>query len=81
MHYRYPLILLPLIENSFKHGTADSTGMTIVNISLNITGISLELRLNNSHANTQHPAGNDKKSGLGEQNVKRLAQSRSNPVR
>jgi two-component system LytT family sensor kinase len=60
-----PLLLLPFIENAFKHGIADDSGW--ITISLKVAGSKLFLKVENSYpAHTKLKTG-----GLGLSNVKR----------
>lgn len=43
-----PLLMLPLVENAFKHGTSESMGDAWINISINIIGDNLQLKISNS---------------------------------
>jgi two-component system sensor histidine kinase AlgZ len=45
-----PLLMLPLIENAFKHGTSESLGQAWININLYVTGEDLKLKISNSKA-------------------------------
>src|SRR3569833_2876902 len=60
-----PLLLLPFIENAFKHGIGDNPGWITIN--LKVTGSKLFLKVENSCGAT----GKSTATGLGLQNVKR----------
>lgn len=60
-----PLLLLPFIENAFKHGIGDNSGWITIN--LKVTGSKLFLKVENSCCAT----GKVNATGLGLQNVKR----------
>jgi two-component system LytT family sensor kinase len=60
-----PLILLPFIENAFKHGIEDASGW--ITIDLKVTGNRLFLKVENSYIETAKHSGN----GLGLGNVRR----------
>ena len=60
-----PLILLPFIENAFKHGIEDNSGWITIN--LKVTGNKLFLKVENSYLKTEKQKG----KGLGLKNVKR----------
>lgn len=60
-----PLLLLPFIENAFKHGIGDNPGWITIN--LKVTGSKLFLKVENSCGTT----GKSTATGLGLQNVKR----------
>jgi sensor histidine kinase YesM len=62
-----PLLLLPFVENAFKHGASESRGETWVRIILNIKNGILDFRVENPK-----DAGNvDITEGIGLKNVKR----------
>lgn len=60
-----PLLLLPFIENAFKHGIGDNSGW--ITIDIKVTGNKLFLKVENS-CRAPHKANS---SGLGLRNVKR----------
>jgi len=60
-----PLLLLPFIENAFKHGITDGSGWVTIN--LRVTGNGLTLRVKNSY----HDRKQDHEPGLGIKNLKR----------
>ena len=60
-----PLLLLPFVENAFKHGIADDSGWITIN--LKVTGNRLFLKVENSYPVN----GKAKSHGLGLKNVKR----------
>jgi len=60
-----PLLLLPFVENAFKHGITNNTGW--ITIDLKVTGSILFLKVENSYTTNSKPATN----GLGLNNVKR----------
>ena len=65
-----PLVLLPFVENSFKHGLSRSTGQCWLRIETAYDGEWLTVKVENSKAEDKAPAG---KGGIGIQNVlKRL---------
>ncbi|WP_345030547.1 sensor histidine kinase [Ravibacter arvi] len=53
-----PLLMLPLVENAFKHGTATTVGTPWINIQLHIQGTDLTFNVSNSKPETNEPAGN-----------------------
>ncbi len=65
-----PLLLIPFIENAFKHGTDASTDCDI-NINLDIKKDSLQLRVENDIIKSRR---DDEKSGFGLNNIKRRLQ-------
>jgi two-component system LytT family sensor kinase len=60
-----PLLLLPFIENAFKHGIEDSPGWITIN--LKVTGNRLFLKVENSYL----PGSRVKEGGIGLENVKK----------
>ena len=62
-----PLLLLPFIENAFKHGLAEDTGW--IAIDLTVTGNQLHLKVENSYLPATRPATT--RSGIGLVNVRR----------
>jgi LytS/YehU family sensor histidine kinase len=70
--YIAPLLLLPLIENSFKHGTSNMLEQPWVNLQINIQGNQLQMKLINGKMND--PEKKTGHTGIGIANVqKRLA--------
>ncbi len=68
-----PLLLIPFVENAFKHGSAKQIGSVYINLALTITDNRLRLRLENSCNEQPFPTANENK-GLGLVNVRqRLA--------
>jgi two-component system LytT family sensor kinase len=63
-----PLLLLPFVENAFKHGIEDNSGW--ITISLKITANRLFLKVANSFT----PVAKQKGKGVGLKNVKRRLQ-------
>ncbi|QMW04672.1 sensor histidine kinase [Spirosoma foliorum] len=61
-----PLLLIPLVENAFKHGTSDIQGC-FVYISLTLDGDALTLRIENSMPGHKVPVSS---TGLGLQNTR-----------
>lgn len=62
-----PLLLIPFVENAFKHGT-DSTRDCFININLEIKDNSIYLIVKNENINSRDEDG---KSGFGLNNIKR----------
>ncbi len=65
-----PLILLPYVENAFKHGVSHFPGTAFVEIKLSLDGKNLNFHVKN----TQNPLvkkGNNTSGGIGMANVKR----------
>ncbi len=69
-HEIAPLILLPFIENCFKHGASKDRVKPVVKIELNIESEYLHLKALNSVPLEKNKADNDKE-GIGLNNVKR----------
>lgn len=61
----YPLLLLPFIENAFKHGLTEEVGW--ITISINVTDKELFLKVENSFSEEN----DSRKNGLGLVNVKK----------
>lgn len=71
-HYAYqipPLLLLPLVENAFKHGLSESRRKASVEVILHAKGGHLKFVVRNSVEQEQPPE--DQPSGLGLQNLRR----------
>ena len=67
-----PLLLLPLVENAFKHSDINSNPTGFVRIALQVANEQLSVQIENSKRKT--PAPRAESSGIGLQNVqKRLA--------
>jgi len=66
----HPLLLIPLIENAFKHGVSEDIGEPFIDIKLGITGHQLLLVVKNS---SEKPEG-DVKENIGLANLKRQLQ-------
>jgi two-component system sensor histidine kinase AlgZ len=66
-----PLMMLPFIENAFKHGTSEKQGEVWININLTVDGNVLKFKVSNSKPD--YVSGNvDKQFGhIGLQNVKK----------
>lgn len=63
-----PLLLLPFVENAFKHGTGNAIGSAFVHITLHNSEESLNFRVKNSKPGAK-PA--DKQSGIGLVNTRK----------
>lgn len=68
-----PLLILPFIENAFKHGTSEKTGQVWINIDINVTGNHFKLKIANNNPERE-PDNNQAAPGhIGLKNVmKRL---------
>jgi sensor histidine kinase YesM len=65
-----PLLMLPLIENAFKHGAGEQIGDSWININLYVMRDDLKLKVSNSKAgNSDKTAG--KTGNIGLQNLKK----------
>jgi len=66
-----PLMFIPFIENSFKHGLSNQINHGYVHINLDVDVSEIKLEIKNSKAPT-HPVQEHKRSGgIGLVNVKR----------
>jgi two-component system LytT family sensor kinase len=67
-----PMLLLPFVENAFKHGTSDSIDEVWVDIHIKVEGRSLSLSVNNSNGyDTVEKNEFDYQKGIGLKNVHR----------
>lgn len=66
-----PLLLIPFLENSFKHGVNNNTEAGWVHIDLQIHGNELDFNIANSKPKSTLPKLNGKDHGIGLQNVRR----------
>ena len=64
-----PMILIPFIENAFKHGI-DTSNSSFITITLKVTDIDMEFRVENSISSVTE-SGKEKTQGIGIKNVKR----------
>jgi LytS/YehU family sensor histidine kinase len=64
-----PMLLIPFVENSFKHGLQGGGGPACIRIELNIKAPDLEFRLSNS-TGIIDPLNLDKRKGIGIENTK-----------
>lgn len=65
-----PLILIPFVENAFKHGASNDRSKPEININVEITNDNLKLKINNTvpkHAQTPKNGSN----GIGLENIRR----------
>ncbi len=70
--YIAPLMLLPLVENAFKHGTSDVLDQPWITMSVKLENNTLHMKLlNGKSADTQEATGS---SGIGIQNVRQRLQ-------
>ena len=68
-----PLLLIPFVENAFKHGSSKQIGPAQINLLLTLTGSRLVFRLENSFDEHPMPASRAV-SGLGLPNVRKRLQ-------
>ncbi|BDD04151.1 sensor histidine kinase [Aureibacter tunicatorum] len=69
-HKIAPLLLLPIVENAFKHGSANEKGEAFVNINLHVDEDSFHLKVENSYEQ-QDTGENPNSGGIGLVNVRR----------
>ncbi len=63
-----PLVLVPLVENAFKHGASESTEQAYIHIHLGLEGNRLIFTVNNSH---DFEAQQSQPQGIGLRNLRR----------
>jgi len=68
--YIAPMLLIPFLENSFKHGVNESIDNSWIDFDLTIEGNMLLMRIENSIATTEH-SSDINHQGIGLKNVKR----------
>lgn len=64
-----PLLLIPLVENAFKHGASETRSQPFVDIHLSITNRELTFLVRNS--TDEHPANGQVKENIGLSNLRR----------
>ncbi len=64
-----PLLLFPLVENSFKHGASEAVGAAWVNIQFTVDRSEFIFKIENTRASDHHPIS--RPGGIGLANVKR----------
>ena len=64
-----PLLLLPFVENSFKHGAGGTTGEVLINISLSLKNNELSFSVKNTVDKDSHTSSGS--GGIGLRNLKR----------
>lgn len=70
--YIAPMLILPFVENSFKHGVCQDTEETWITIELSVQGNQLTLKVENSLApDIENIINSDYIKGIGLHNVKR----------
>ena len=70
-HKIAPLILLPFVENAFKHGTSKDIKSPWIKIDLSIEGNKIVFKIENSKCEQNEPSLSDYTQGIGLQNVKK----------
>jgi len=68
-----PLILLPFVENAFKHGVSNNPGQAFVNASITLIDQTLKFKIENSK-NPLQVKNDNYKNGIGLSNVKKRLQ-------
>ncbi|MBC7883956.1 MAG: histidine kinase [Saprospiraceae bacterium] len=66
-----PLILIPFIENSFKHGINNQVSQGFVNLELNVMEHDIQMIIENSKSTSRPKIGEKRTGGIGLVNVKR----------
>jgi two-component system LytT family sensor kinase len=66
-----PMLFLPFVENSFKHGINSQLQQVWVEMKLNTTESELQFEIENSKSGSGRVYGNDKSHGIGLLNVKK----------
>lgn len=66
-----PMLILPFVENSFKHGSSKELNETRINIDLKVALNAIDLRVENSRSNSRVKDNNGYSEGIGLNNVKR----------
>lgn len=69
-----PLLILPFVENCFKHGISEQTDKSWIKISLDVNDNLLTLLAENSRSNKSQEENNGYKEGIGIENVRRRLQ-------
>ena len=69
-----PLLILPFIENCFKHGISEQTDSSWINISLNVKNNLMTLVVENSRSTKSQEDHKGYKEGIGIENVRRRLQ-------
>lgn len=66
-----PLMLLPLVENAFKHGTSEKVGQAWINIILEVSGNKLKFKISNSKAEVIDSDADKHYGHIGLQNIRK----------
>jgi hypothetical protein len=74
-HRIVPLLILPLVENAFKHGTSEKIGEAWINLDLQVKENLLKFKISNSKAETTSKRnGHNDHTNIGLANVKKRLQ-------
>lgn len=66
-----PMLILPFVENSFKHGVSEETHGAWVSIDITVANDEMVLKVDNSKSNFRSEDAQDYRAGIGLNNVKR----------
>lgn len=66
-----PLLMLPLVENAFKHGVGEKVGDAWINIDLKLKSNILKLKISNSKPETFSESSEKNKGNIGLANLKK----------
>ncbi|GAB4014764.1 hypothetical protein GCM10028773_02450 [Spirosoma koreense] len=69
-----PLLLVPFLENAFKHGTSEQLEQAWMHVDLSVQGSTLKFKVINSRESTPSDAPTPYMGGIGLQNVKKRLQ-------
>ena len=64
-----PLLMIPFVENCFKHGASEMRGQQWINLAISVNNAQLDFRLSNSKP--AQPNNKNSKNGIGLTNVKK----------
>ncbi len=66
-----PMLILPFVENSFKHGAGQQLNDAWINIHIKVEGSGFQLRVQNSLESGPESQKTDERNGIGLSNVRR----------
>jgi hypothetical protein len=69
-----PLLMLPLVENAFKHGASETIGTPWINIDILVNGSDFTFKISNSKPDTHVPASLPPRNSIGLANVRKRLQ-------